>query len=313
MDRATRYSVVVPNLHSPRIGEVLDALERQAGLDGAYEVIVVGRDRYGLVQETERVRFLRSERDLNAGEARNRGIEAARGEVIFFLDADCIPDEDWMARLLRRYRQGYPIVGGGVTFSDRNFWTLCDNVSHFYGLYPDGRPRLAVDFNIHTANMCVSKALLVKVGKFSERFPGAAGEDFDLIMRIREGGYGLYFEPSALVTHRPERNSFRSVLRHSAIWARQSIGIRHRYAALLKTPWVLYHPLPLLFLSPMIAVWVSARIFLLYPRLLRYWYTFPVVLLSKIVWCLAAASELRTMSGQPAVKDVAPRGAPSRR
>ena len=61
-------------------------------------VIVVGRDRYGLVRETERVRFLRSERDLNAGEARNRGIEAAGGEVIFFLDADCIPAEDWMAR-----------------------------------------------------------------------------------------------------------------------------------------------------------------------------------------------------------------------
>src|SRR3990172_1326999 len=82
------YSVVIPDLHSPRIGEVLDALRRQAGVDGDYEILVVGRDRYGFVRQHEaedkRVRFLESERDLNPAEARNCGIQAARGKLIFF-------------------------------------------------------------------------------------------------------------------------------------------------------------------------------------------------------------------------------------
>ncbi|HBI23468.1 MAG TPA: hypothetical protein DDX84_04530, partial [Nitrospiraceae bacterium] len=77
------YSVVIPNLHSPRIGEVLEALGRQEGVDGEYEILVVGRDRYDLVRRQEakdgRIRFLESERNLNAAEARNRGIKAAQG------------------------------------------------------------------------------------------------------------------------------------------------------------------------------------------------------------------------------------------
>ena len=81
------YSIVIPNLHSPRIGEVLDALCRQEGVDSAgYEILVIGRDMYGLVKKHEagdkRVRFLESERDLNPAEARNRGIKAARGKLI---------------------------------------------------------------------------------------------------------------------------------------------------------------------------------------------------------------------------------------
>src|SRR3990172_8768659 len=88
------YSIVIPNLHSPRIGEVLEALSRQEGVDRGYEILVVGRDRHGLVRQHEaadkRVRFLESERDLNPAEARNRGIKAACGRLVFFIDADCI-------------------------------------------------------------------------------------------------------------------------------------------------------------------------------------------------------------------------------
>src|SRR3990172_13069740 len=111
---SVEYSVIIPNLHSPRIGEVLEALLRQDGINRAtYEILVVGRDKYGLVRkheaEDKRVRFLESERDLSAAEARNRGIEAAQGRLIFFIDADCIAPADWMAILLRTYLEGHPV------------------------------------------------------------------------------------------------------------------------------------------------------------------------------------------------------------
>src|SRR3989304_2306086 len=115
------YSIVIPNLHSPRIGDVLAALCRQEGMDGDhYEILVIGRDRYGLVRrfeaENRRVRFLESEKDLNAAEARNRGIEAAQGRLIFFIDADCIAHSNWMAKLLRTNLEGHPVVGGPIWF-----------------------------------------------------------------------------------------------------------------------------------------------------------------------------------------------------
>src|SRR3972149_2982511 len=71
------YSIAIPNLHSPRIGEVLEALRLQEGVDRSdYEILVVGRDKYGVVRRHEagdkQVRFLESERGLNPAEARNR-------------------------------------------------------------------------------------------------------------------------------------------------------------------------------------------------------------------------------------------------
>src|SRR3990170_6877912 len=116
--KAIDYSVVIPNLNSPRIGEVLDALCRQEGVNGAYEILVVGRDRFGLVKQHEKkgekVRFLESERNLNPAEARNLGIRAARGRLVFFIDADCVPVERWMTTLLKTYSEGNPVVGGAV-------------------------------------------------------------------------------------------------------------------------------------------------------------------------------------------------------
>ncbi len=288
------YSVIIPNLHSPRIGEVVEALRRQEGVDGdPYEILVVGRDRYGLVRghqaEDKRVRFLESERDLNPAEARNRGIKAARGKLIFFIDADCIAPPAWMATLLKTFHEGHPVVGGPIWFEEDDFWILSDNVAHFHDLLPDIGRGINRHYMLATANMLVEKAILEKVGMFDESFPTA--EDFGLSRRIRSIGYDLFFEPEAKIIHRPVRDSLGAVLRHSAGWAKHSIRIRRRYRDELESPWFLFQPAVLRLLSPIIAMAVTAKIFSKHPSVRRYWYTVPVVFLTKLVWCWAAAGE----------------------
>lgn len=309
------YSIVIPNLHSPRIGEVLEALRRQEGVDrAACEILVVGRDRYGLIRKHEagdnRIRFLESERDLNPAEARNRGIRAARGKLIFFIDADCIAEPRWMAALLRVYGEGNPVVGGPIWFDRdvaphpnppsqrgreldkrmRDYWVLCDNVAHFHDLLPDIGRGPNRHFMLATANMLIEKAILEKVGLFDENFP--RGQDFELSMKIHQAGYSLFFEPDARIIHRPVRDSLRAVLKHSAGWARHSIRIRTKYRDALRTPSILFNPFLLCFLSPLIAAAVTAKVFLKHPCVRRYWHTAPVVFLTKLIWCWAAAAEL---------------------
>lgn len=288
------YSIVIPNLHSPRVGEVLEALRRQDGMDrDVYEILVVGRDRYGLVlrhqSEDKRIRFLESERDLNPAEARNRGIKAARGKLIFFIDADCIAPSTWMATLLKALHEGHPVVGGPIWFEDSDFWILSDNVAHFHDLLPDIGRGVNRHYMLATANMLVEKTILEKVGMFDESFPTA--EDFGLSLRIRNAGYDLFFEPEAKIIHRPVRDSLGAVLRHSAGWARHSIRVRKRYRDELESPWFLFQPAVLRLLSPAIAAVVTAKIFTKHPCVRRYWYTAPVVFLTKLVWSWAAAKE----------------------
>ena len=290
------YTVIVPNLHSPRIGEVLAALRRQEGVDGDYEILVVGRDRFGETRrhETEdsRVRFLESDRDLNPAEARNLGVQAARGRLIFFIDADCIAAPEWMASLLRTYGEGNPVVGGPIWFERDDFWVLCDNVAHFHDLLPDIGRGPNRHFMLATANMLIEKSILEKVGMFDETFP--RGQDFELSMKIRRAGYDLFFEPEARIFHKPVRDTLGAVLSHSAGWARHSIRIRTKYRKELKTPLFLYLPMTLRLLSPGIAAAVTAKVFWRHPSVRRYWYTAPVVFLTKLVWCWTVAREVST-------------------
>ena len=288
------YSVVIPNLHSPRIGEVLEALRRQEGVDGEYEILVVGRDRYDLVRRQEakdgRIRFLESERNLNAAEARNRGIKAAQGKLIFFIDADCIASPKWMAVLLKAYEEDHKVAGGPLWFDSGPYWILCDNVAHFHDLLPDIGRGPNRHFMQPTANLMIEKGVFDKVGLFNEGIP--PGEDFDMAMRVRQAGYDLFFEPEAMVIHRPVRNSLKAVIGHSASWARQSIRVRTMFRKELSTPWFLFQPMVLRVLSPLIASAVTGKIFLRHPSVRRYWHTFPVIFLAKLVWCWVAASEV---------------------
>ncbi|MDD5435154.1 MAG: glycosyltransferase [Nitrospira sp.] len=289
------YSVVVPNLHSPRIGEVLEALCQQKGVDACeYEIVVIGRDKYGLVRDfsakDKRIRFLESERDLNPAEARNMGIKEARGKLIFFIDADCIAPDNWMKTLLKVYHEGFSVVGGPIWFESRPFWILCDNVAHFHDLLPDIGRGINRHFMLATANMLIEKAILEKVGLFDEDFP--TGEDFRISLKIRNAGYNLFFEPDAEIIHKPQRDNLKAVIRHSASWARDSIRVRTSFKEELNTPWFLFSPLILRILSPLIASAVTAKIFLKHPSVRQYWYTCPVVFMTKIVWCWTVAGEV---------------------
>jgi hypothetical protein len=63
-----RLSVLVPNLHSPRIGETVPAVLAQEGVDEPFEV-VVGRDRHGIIPREPRLRAIETPRDFTPSEA----------------------------------------------------------------------------------------------------------------------------------------------------------------------------------------------------------------------------------------------------
>ena len=75
----------------------LDALARQTWPADRREVIVVDNGGGVAVAERPGVRVLREE-EPGSYAARNRGIREARGAVIAFTDADCVPAPDWLER-----------------------------------------------------------------------------------------------------------------------------------------------------------------------------------------------------------------------
>src|SRR6187455_2559785 len=97
-----RISVVMPVYNSERLlGECLAALRASTFRD--YEIIVVddsSTDGSREIAASHGARVVPSGGRLGPGRARNKGVEHARGEIVFFIDSDVVVRPDTLARLL---------------------------------------------------------------------------------------------------------------------------------------------------------------------------------------------------------------------
>src|SRR5437867_3327570 len=116
-------SVVVPTYNGERtIVDCLESLERaMRGRRG--EIIVVDSSADSTPERVRRrfpgVTLIRSETRLSAGQARNRGGEAAGGGLIFFTDQDCVVPQDWFTRIEEHFRDP-SVDGAGGAVGIRN-------------------------------------------------------------------------------------------------------------------------------------------------------------------------------------------------
>jgi GT2 family glycosyltransferase len=291
MSPSPLVSIIIPNLNSTVIDQTLAALRAQTFDGSQIEVLVVGLDEPGLVTNDERVRFIQTSGPMTPAMARNIGIQAAKGDLLCFTDADGIPAPDWLARLLSALRPDQDVVGGSVTFDTDHYWTLSDNLGWFHDFLktaPSGDRLL-----LPSLNLCVRREVIDKVGLFDERYPKAAGEDSEWTTRMRRAGYRLHFMPEAVVYHQSGRSDLRAIWRHGYHYGRYSIKIQPEYADYLNTPFFLRIWWLVLLLAPAMAFYITLKLFWHDPATWRYWHAFPGIFLGKLGWCAGAARTLR--------------------
>lgn len=149
-------------------------------------------------------------RSVGLGRARNAGVEAARHEILAFIDDDMWVGRGWWGALLRsllaegprgvvtgQVRAAPPEVPGGIAPSTM----LGDERVVYEG-------RLEGDV-LAAGNMVLHRAAFAEVGLFDERL-GAGGrfpssEDNDFCFRLLEAGYRIVYEPGAVLEHRAWR------------------------------------------------------------------------------------------------------------
>ncbi|MDD5155196.1 MAG: glycosyltransferase [Candidatus Omnitrophica bacterium] len=156
------------------------------------------------------------------GFARNRALEAVKGDFLFFTDADCAPDKNWINEMLGHFERDPKIAAvGGEVYTlkvdpDNMVEAWCQHfrfnmVSPRYGFikegyYPDfpKEPKPSEigghkGYFFGTCNVAYRKSVLDKLNlKFWER---PTGEDMNLSYETRRNGYKFYFAPKAKVDH----------------------------------------------------------------------------------------------------------------
>jgi len=198
---AVKVSVVLPSINNENtIGRVLTEVLRQ----GPDEVIVVdsSTDRTPeIVGEFKNVRLIHEDRPGPAV-ARNAGWRAAKGDVIVFLDADCIPGKGWLDEMLVHLDK-YDIVQGVYSREGGNLaahWTNFILQHKWSRLKPIGNGLRELTW-LMTLSTAMRRSVLEKLGGFDISFTGCSGEDANFGHRAVAAGYKMVLNENADVRH----------------------------------------------------------------------------------------------------------------
>lgn len=200
MTSVSSLSVVIASYRAHRTIEAcLHSLEKQSS--PPLEVIVVDSGRDGtadlIVSKFPRVRiFVPAERTY-PGDARNLGVRQAVGEIIAFLDADCIADEHWAREIRLAHHARDPVIGGAIDNANPESyagWAMyfCE----FSQWMPSGEPRHMND--IPTCCLSFKREAFERYGPFLE---GTYCSDTAFNWRAAADGCPPLFRPSIRVSH----------------------------------------------------------------------------------------------------------------
>ncbi len=201
-------SIIIPVYNGRQtIAACIQALLAQDYPQAQYEIIVVDNNSTDGTDEivTHYPVKLLYERTIQTPAAtRNRGIREAKGEILVFVDADCIASPTLLQNLTEPFDVStVGAVVGSIEaykpetlveqyFADRNPYAFQGDESYVHLL---------------TGNMACTKALIIQLGLFDEHLSTA--EDLDLGWRIQiVVGKEIIHRPGAIVKHK-----YRSTIR----------------------------------------------------------------------------------------------------
>ena len=232
-------SVVIPTRNRRRVLEAtLSSLDRQIGLPGPFEVVVVDDGSSdGTADWLPLARFssfslqLVTTRPGGPSRARNRGIRRAAAPRILLLGDDTLPERHTLATHLAAAAGRDVAVQGAID------WDLSQPVTDvmrflapagpqfwFEGL-EDGAP---VPFSAVLGSNLSAPTSWLRDEPFEERFTDACLEDTELAWRWRRRGWTVIFSERALCRHRHRYDDIEPFLdrqRRAGRWARLAVSL----------------------------------------------------------------------------------------
>jgi GT2 family glycosyltransferase len=214
-----RLSVVTPTHRRPDLLErLLDSLREQTVAQDDFEIVVIddgsGDDTPDLLERSVRampnLSFAVHEEPRGPAAARNHGVDLSHAPLVLFLDDDVEADRDLIDTHLRYHAEADdPNLGilGRVDWApDLDItpfmrWLDTSGLQFAYDTWLREGPVEPPYAAFYTANLSMSRDLLVTSGGFDERFPYPAYEDMELAWRLHALGFRMDYRPAAHVFH----------------------------------------------------------------------------------------------------------------
>lgn len=173
--------VVVDNGSTDATGQVVAAFAAEAG----FPVMALFEPKQGLSL------------------ARNRGLDAATGDIIIFTDDDCLVAANWAHEASRCFESTLmQLVGGRVELANPADLEITIKTSAQPELLRSAHDLLGF---VHGANLAFGRPLLERIGRFDPALGAgtsfSAAEDTDFVYRVFIAGFPVRYEPGFVVHH----------------------------------------------------------------------------------------------------------------
>jgi GT2 family glycosyltransferase len=163
------------------------------------------------VSRNPAVRYLFEQRQGKSS-ALNTGIREAEGDILAFTDDDCVPDQYWIASIVKEFREdpSLSVLGGRVELYNKN------DISHSISL---SKKRIHICHHreiflqpkIMGGNMVFRRIVFNGLSGFDTLLgPGTkmrAAEDLDILWRLYKKQFKMVYSPDVLVFHNHGRKT----------------------------------------------------------------------------------------------------------
>jgi glycosyltransferase involved in cell wall biosynthesis len=142
--------------------------------------------------------------------ARNKAIAHARGDIIAFIDSDCVAEKDWLFFLIVAFKKRtIALVGGAIRAHKPSsiIQRYCDVHCHPQGFFSISDPPYFAASNLAVRRKWKGKQIF-----FDERL--RSGADVELCARLARLGALMRYEPKAAVSHKYSRSVLSFVSKH---------------------------------------------------------------------------------------------------
>ena len=287
-------SVVIPSYNSSKyIRKCLSSLRVQK-CKMNFEIILVDSSNDGtdkiVSKEFPEVKMIKCKERTFVGSARNIGVEEARGEIILFLDTDCIAPSDWVDRMYRAIKKSNADGVGGALENGTPL-SITGTVGYyleFFRFFPDRRSnynnKLEKALFLVGANCGFKKILFNKIKYYDGFDETKVGEDFYFCWQLLRQANLILFAPGIFVRHQ-NKSGLARVMRYQYKFG---IGACYYRYHVSKEVMKIFLRIPLLsFLMPFAVIpWIGYFVIkrLGIFELMKYTIMLPLVFIGNFFW-----------------------------
>jgi GT2 family glycosyltransferase len=257
---AVRVSVVVASHRSAYVKDLAEALAQQsaAGAFRTETIVVADYPVEEFVQMYPDIRWI-SCAHTGIGVKRNVGSTVAQGDVLAFIDDDCVPAPDWI-------EQGLLYLDSHKELAACEGRTVVEDAAAAAPITEFKRLEKA---GFRTNNIFYRKSVFESAGGFDERFTFQR-EDADLAFTVLSQGQKIGYCPDAVVSHRVRHNEQWDLLkncinrRFDPLLYKKHPGLYRKYVGSPIPPGIgvvmMLHALFIFILAAYISVWPFAAV-----------------------------------------------------